>query len=52
MTEAAEGVLLIHAFPIDARMWEGQTASLRDAGWVVARHRCRGSAVRRTSDPP
>jgi 3-oxoadipate enol-lactonase len=36
MTEAAEGVLLIHAFPIDARMWESQTASLRGAGWVVA----------------
>jgi 3-oxoadipate enol-lactonase len=36
MSEAADGLLLIHAFPLDARMWERQVATARAAGWVVA----------------
>ncbi|MGZ5212237.1 MAG: alpha/beta fold hydrolase [Actinomycetota bacterium] len=33
-----EGVLLIHAFPVDARMWEPQLAALGDGVPVVAPH--------------
>ena len=36
MTEPADGVLLIHAFPLDAGMWERQVRTLEDAGWPVA----------------
>jgi pimeloyl-ACP methyl ester carboxylesterase len=36
MTEVADGVLLIHAFPLDARMWDEQVEGLRSAGWPVA----------------
>lgn len=35
MTDPADGVLLIHAFPLDASMWSGQLASL-DGLWPVA----------------
>jgi 3-oxoadipate enol-lactonase len=28
-------VLLIHAFPVDASMWDRQVETLRSAGWVV-----------------
>ena len=35
MTVSADGVLLIHAFPLDAGMWERQVRSLGDAGWPV-----------------
>lgn len=35
MTESADGVLLIHAFPLDAGMWERQVRTLGDAGWPV-----------------
>ena len=28
-------VLLLHAFPLDARMWRAQRGSLEDAGWAV-----------------
>jgi 3-oxoadipate enol-lactonase len=33
-----EGVLLIHAFPLDARMWDPQLAALSDGVPVVAPH--------------
>ena len=33
-----DGLLLIHAFPLDARMWEPQLAALADAVPVVAPH--------------
>lgn len=33
-----EGVLLIHAFPLDARMWDPQLAALSDGLPVVAPH--------------
>lgn len=33
-----EGLLLIHAFPLDARMWEGQVNSLSPGVSVVAPH--------------
>jgi pimeloyl-ACP methyl ester carboxylesterase len=36
MSQAADGVLLIHAFPLDARMWDELGGALRDAGWRVA----------------
>lgn len=36
MSQTADGVLLIHAFPLDARMWDGLGDELRDAGWRVA----------------
>lgn len=36
MTDAADGVLLIHAFPLDARMWDEQVERLRAEGWQVA----------------
>ena len=36
MTEVADGVLLIHAFPLDARMWDEQVEDLHSAGWRVA----------------
>lgn len=36
MTEAADGVLLIHAFPVDARMWDEQVEALHSLGWRVA----------------
>jgi pimeloyl-ACP methyl ester carboxylesterase len=36
MTESADGVLLIHAFPLDAGMWERQVGTLENAGWPVA----------------
>jgi 3-oxoadipate enol-lactonase len=36
MTESADGVLLIHAFPLAAGMWDRQVATLEDAGWPVA----------------
>ncbi|HEY6567918.1 MAG TPA: alpha/beta fold hydrolase [Actinomycetota bacterium] len=32
MTVPADGVLFIHAFPMDARMWDGQVAAL-DGSW-------------------
>jgi 3-oxoadipate enol-lactonase len=35
MAEAADGVLLIHAFPVDARMWDEQIEPIRAAGWEV-----------------
>ncbi len=35
MTETADGVLLIHAFPMDASMWERQVHDLRADGWPV-----------------
>jgi 3-oxoadipate enol-lactonase len=36
MTEAADGVMLIHAFPLDARMWDEQVGRLRSRAAVVA----------------
>ncbi len=36
MTEVADGVLLIHAFPLDAGMWDEQVEDLRAQGWRVA----------------
>jgi pimeloyl-ACP methyl ester carboxylesterase len=33
MTEAADGVLLIHAFPLDGSMWREQAEGLRNDGW-------------------
>ena len=36
MTEVADGMLLIHAFPLDARMWDEQVEDLHSAGWRVA----------------
>ena len=33
-----DGLLLIHAFPVDARMWEGQVRTLGDRLPVVAPH--------------
>ena len=36
MTQAADGVLLIHAFPLDARMWSEQVDLLGSLGWPVA----------------
>jgi pimeloyl-ACP methyl ester carboxylesterase len=36
MSDVADGVLLVHAFPLDARMWEGQAEWLRGLGWQVA----------------
>ena len=35
MTTPADGILLIHAFPLDATMWSGQESSL-DGRWPVA----------------
>lgn len=35
MTEMTDGVLLIHAFPMDASMWELQVNDLRADGWTV-----------------
>ena len=32
----ADGIVLIHAFPLDARMWERQRATLGSQGWKVA----------------
>lgn len=36
MSDAADGLLLIHAFPVDARMWARQVETAREAGWPVA----------------
>lgn len=36
MTLPADGVLFIHAFPMDARMWNGQIAALESSWPVVA----------------
>ncbi|MGH2629124.1 MAG: alpha/beta fold hydrolase [Actinomycetota bacterium] len=36
MTEVADGVVLIHAFPLDARMWDEQVERLRPRMPVVA----------------
>jgi pimeloyl-ACP methyl ester carboxylesterase len=36
MSEAADGVLLIHAFPLDATMWEAEAEWLGSEGWRVA----------------
>ncbi|MDQ3211019.1 MAG: alpha/beta hydrolase [Actinomycetota bacterium] len=36
MTETTDGVLLIHAFPMDASMWEAQVDDLRERWPVVA----------------
>jgi len=33
-----DGLLLVHAFPLDASMWEPQVSSLRDRATVVAPH--------------
>ena len=33
-----DGLLLIHAFPLDARMWEPQIGAVADAVPVVAPH--------------
>ena len=33
--ETADGVLLIHAFPMDASMWQRQIDDLRAGGWTV-----------------
>lgn len=35
MSQTTDGVLLIHAFPLDARMWDELGGSLRGAGWRV-----------------
>jgi pimeloyl-ACP methyl ester carboxylesterase len=35
MNVTADGVLLIHAFPLDATMWEEQVGWLRGEGWRV-----------------
>ena len=50
-TERLRGVLvLLHAFPLNARMWEGQLA-LADAGWRVIAPHFRGFDGD-TGDPP
>jgi len=36
MSQVADGVLLVHAFPLDARMWQEQVEWLRGRGWPVA----------------
>jgi pimeloyl-ACP methyl ester carboxylesterase len=36
MTITADGVLMIHAFPLDATMWDEQVEWLRVDGWRVA----------------
>jgi 3-oxoadipate enol-lactonase len=36
MTEPADGVVLIHAFPMDARMWDRQVEALHERWPVVA----------------
>jgi len=36
MNVTADGVLLIHAFPLDATMWDEQVEWLRREGWRVA----------------
>jgi len=36
VSEVADGVLLVHAFPLDARMWQDQVEWLRGLGWRVA----------------
>lgn len=36
MSETADGVLLIHAFPMDASMWDRQAGDLRADRWRVA----------------
>ena len=36
MSQVADGVLLVHAFPLDARMWHEQVEWLRGLGWPVA----------------
>jgi pimeloyl-ACP methyl ester carboxylesterase len=33
-----DGLLLVHAFPLDARMWEPQLTTFADALPVVAPH--------------
>ena len=33
-----DGLLLVHAFPLDASMWEPQVSALRDRVAVVAPH--------------
>ena len=45
MSESADGVLLIHAFPLDARMWDGQRRCPRAIGGRRRRRRCPGSAA-------
>jgi hypothetical protein len=41
-----DGVLLIHAFPLDARMWDPQLAAFGD-GVPSSRRICPGSVARR-----
>jgi len=36
MSDATDGVLLIHAFPLDARMWHEQVETLRADRWRLA----------------
>lgn len=36
MSEVADGVLLVHAFPLDDSMWNEQIEWLRGLGWQVA----------------
>ena len=36
MSDTTDGVLLIHAFPLDARMWHEQVETLRADGWRLA----------------
>jgi 3-oxoadipate enol-lactonase len=36
MSEVADGVLFVHAFPLDARMWQEQVEHLMGLGWPVA----------------
>ena len=36
MSEAADGVIFIHAFPLDGRMWDRQTERLRGRWPTIA----------------
>ncbi|MDH4113252.1 MAG: alpha/beta hydrolase [Actinomycetota bacterium] len=36
MSQAADGVLLIHAFPLDHHMWDATAEDLRAGGWRMA----------------
>jgi 3-oxoadipate enol-lactonase len=35
MSEFADGIMFVHAFPLDARMWSTQLASARSWGWTA-----------------
>ena len=45
MSHSADGVLLIHAFPLDARMWDRQVRTLGTLDGRWWRRRCPGSAT-------